>query len=686
MTAKQKQPPIGAQKNPGSNSPVSPAAGTQHNYGEWLALAALVVAMTAQMWIGIRQLSVTADEIVHLYAGYRYLQCGDSRLDPEHPPLVKIVAGLPLTALHVNDPNPGGCGLPTDMESAYRSGHDFLFANPESMLTTARMSASIFAILLLITTYFFARSLFGAPVALIAGTWVAFEPNLLGHGSLVTTDVPGAFGFVLAVYALWRYLKRPTFLHFLALGLGIGIALVTKYSTVMLVGMLPILIVGNGLLGENSPGRRVLSNMGALALAMLVAAVVIWATYGFRYASGPNEAQASPTAAQGILANIMSGMEGTQLLPQAYLAGLQDLTLDSGVGRRAFLLGTNYLGGRWYYFPVAVSIKLTAALIVASLLSLFASRFWRSHLRELQFLLLPILLYMCVSASSGMNLGVRYVLPIFPFLIVFAAAGVWGIPGARKSIIAAVVALLLAHAFSSLHAFPNYISYGNELWGGSGNVYKYLADSNADWGQALKTAHAYVERTKPASCLMIPPYRNVNKDYDVPCPDVVAEIDRGASVSPYTGTLIVSSSVVDGIIFRSGGARAMRIFRGVEPTAKLGGSALLVYEGTFDLGPIISYQYIQRILTGRIRNAQEVVETAKAAAELDPKNSDAWSVICETSARFGDKEAAQSACNAAYQTVDENPYSTENDKASILRFMASNGMARPPHAAARGSR
>jgi len=130
----------------------------------------------------------------------------------------------------------------------------------------------------------------------------------------------------------------------------------------------------------------------------------------------------------------------------------------------------------------------------------------------------------------------------------------------------------------------------------------------------------------------------------------------------------------------------MRIFRGVEPTAKLGGSALLVYEGTFDLGPIISYQYIQRILTGRIRNAQEVVETAKAAAELDPKNSDAWSVICETSARFGDKEAAQSACNAAYQTVDENPYSTENDKASILRFMASNGMARPPHAAARGSR
>src|SRR5208283_509458 len=184
---------------------VAPSVG---RYGEWVVFMVLAIVMMAQMWSSIRRLSVTSDEVVHLHGAYRFLQCGDSSVDPEHPPLVKIVAALPLLAMHVNDPNPGVCGVQADMESSYRRGHDLLFANDESMLTAARISTSIFAILLLGATYLFARALFGAPVAMIAGAWVAFEPNLLGHGSLVTTDVPAALGFVVAIYALWNYLRR----------------------------------------------------------------------------------------------------------------------------------------------------------------------------------------------------------------------------------------------------------------------------------------------------------------------------------------------------------------------------------------------------------------------------------------------------------------------------------------------
>jgi len=655
------------------------------NYGEWVAVTVLAIVMMAQMWGSIRRLSVISDEVVHLHGGYRFLQCGDSSVDPEHPPLVKIVAALPLMALHVNDPNPGICGLQADMESSYRRGHDFLFANDESMLTTARVSTSIFAVLLLGATYFFARVLFGTPVAIIAGAWVAFEPNFLGHGSLVTTDVPAALGFVAAVYALWMYLTQRTGMRLLVLGLGIGGALATKYSTVLLIGLLPILIIVDGIVGEKrARDRRILGNLGALILATLVAVVFLWAAYGFHFASA-NQAGLSPPMAQGTLGRLMAEVGRTHLLPEAYVMGLQDLTLDSGVGRRAFLLGKNYLGGRWYYFPVALCIKLSASLVVSLLLSLLAFHFWRSHARELLFLLLPVLFYLGVSSKSGMNLGVRYVFPVIPFLIIIAAAGMWNLPWTREKVIIVVITLLCIHAVSSLRAFPNYISYGNELWGGPENVYKYLADSNADWGQALKMAHDYVERAKPAPCLMIPTYRNVDKDYNIACPDLISEIDRGAASSRYTGTLLVSSSVADGIIFRSGGARAMRIFRGVEPSARLGGSAILVYVGTFDLGPIFSYQYIQRILVGRIRNESEVLETAKSAAELDPQNSDAWSLVCEAEVSLGNREAAQSACNSAYHTMSDNPYSTENDRASVIRFMTNNGMILPQGAVAQSS-
>ena len=203
--------------------------------------------MAAQMWTSIRQLSVTSDEIDHLHAGYRYLQCKDFGWNPEHPPLAKIVAALPLLAMQVNDPIRNACGLPSSRALDFRAGHAFLFANSESMLTAARTAASLFAILLLIGTWSFARTLFGAHVALLASALLAFEPNLIGHGALVTTDVPAALGFLLAIYASYRYLVRPTVDRILVLGLAMGLALSLKFSSIMLIGILPILFLADAL-------------------------------------------------------------------------------------------------------------------------------------------------------------------------------------------------------------------------------------------------------------------------------------------------------------------------------------------------------------------------------------------------------------------------------------------------------
>lgn len=644
-------------------------------------LALLVFVMIAQMWTSIRQLSVTSDEVDHLHAGYRYLQCNDFGWNPEHPPLAKMVAALPLMAMQVKDPVPNACGLANDKELDFRIGHSFLVANPESMLMAARMATSSFTILLLVGTWMFAQTLFGMPVALIAGTLITFEPNLLGHGSLVTTDVPAALGFLIAIYALWKYLAAPGFGRILALGLAIGIALTLKYSTLILIGILPILILTDVLVShDDGRARRFLRSMGALFLALVIAITVLWAIYGFRYAARPNAARPWMNARvidsrSALATKAIPAIEKMHLLPQAYLIGVQDVLVESEQGRPAYLLGRNYLGGRWYYFPAAASIKFTVPLLLIIIFSLAMFHFWRKHIREFLFLLLPVILFFWVSAGSGMNIGVRHVFPIIPLLAIFGAAGVWNAPWNRRSVIAAVIVVLFGHVATSLHAYPNYISYGNELWGGPANVYKHLADSNVDWGQAQKMARSYIERTRPSSCFEIRPYNNLNSDYSIPCGDI-SELGHDIPPVPFTGTLVVSSNVVDGVVKDLGLASA-RVFRNLKPKAILGGSALLVYEGTFDLTPIIAAQHVKRIGTD-VHTPPEVLEEALTAIKLDPSNMLAHLRACQAYAYMGQAENAQVECDKLYELKKNDLYTSEADRKAVVRMMIQSGMAAPP--------
>jgi len=664
--------------------PAAPAITSpdRRKYQGWIPLFFLAVVMVAQMWTSIRQLSVTSDEIDHLHAGYRYLQCNDFGWNPEHPPLAKIVAALPLLAMRINDPIPNACNLLSNRDIDFRDGHAFLFANGESVLMAARIAASLFAILLLIGTWCFARTLFGTPVAFIASALVAFEPNLIGHGALITTDVPAALGFLLAIYASYKYLARPIIYRVLVLGLAMGLALALKFSNITLIGILPLLLLADSLLARDSGRmRRLFRSTAGFALALIIAAVVLWASYGFRYAPRPygTEAWINPRSedVRGMVpAKVIPGVETSHLLPQAYLIGLQDVFVESEFGRKGYLLGQNYLGGRWYYFPVAAAIKFTVPFLLMSFLSLAAFRFWRTNFRKLLFLLLPVALYMGTSAASGMNIGLRHVFPIIPLLAIFSAAGIWNLPFHRNTVIGGLIVLLLAHAASSLHTFPNYISYGNEFWGGPDNVYKYLADSNADWGQAQKMARSYIQRTQPESCFMIQAYLNSKRDYDIPCGSVSA-LDRDIPPLPFTGTLIVSSSVVDGLLQHVGGVRAARVFQDLTPKAHIGGSALLVYEGTFDLSPIIAAQHVARIGTD-VHAPPAVLEEAKIAARLDPENTLAYLRMCQAYLYLGQRDDAQSACNAQLKATKSDLYSSETDRMRVVQMMTVNGLLVDP--------
>jgi 4-amino-4-deoxy-L-arabinose transferase-like glycosyltransferase len=648
---------------------------------EWLVLAGLTALLGLQLWGAVRQWSITSDEINHLHAGYRYITCGDFGWNPEHPPLVKMIAALPLLAMHVNDPTACACGMADAKMIDFHVGHDFIFANPERILMAGRAAASVFAFALLVLVWFTARKMFGLPAAIIASALLVFEPNILAHGALVTTDVPAAFGFLAAVVALYRYFETRHTFDLIVCGFAMGVAIAVKHSCVLLAPALlllaaldPIFVSG----GRKSLVRQISRNLAAVACAGLIAFAVLWLSYGLRYSGRPNGAQTwqneRVAESKSLLATrIIPALEARHVLPEAYLKGFQDILVDPEViPRPAFLVGHVYRGGRWYYFPVAALIKFSAVVLALAVLSCFAFRFWRERRRECLFLVIPAAVFFAASCASDMNMGIRHILPVLPFLILFGAAGSWALLSHfPKGVIACIVVVAL-HCASSLHAFPNYLSYSNEFWGGPAKTYKYLADSNVDWGQSMKAAKAYLDRTQPSSCWVIHAYNDSNTDYGIPCGET-AEYKMDAPPQHLQGTLIVTASALAGVLNYTGGSRTADMLRHLTPTAKLGGSALFVYEGDFDLsGPLASYHALQstKLLP---YDTREAMHEAEESAAFDPRNHIAHFVMCLGAEALGNRDLAERECNRTLQIVRDDP-NVLADRPGIEAYMRSQGM------------
>ena len=646
-----------------------------------IILAGLVFILALQLIGAVRQWSITSDEINHLHAGYRYLTCGDFGWNPEHPPLLKLIAALPLLAMHVNDPNPKACGMANAKMIDFHAGHDFIFANPERMLMTGRAAASIFVFGLLLLVWFTARRMFGFATAVIASVLLVFEPNILAHGALITTDVAATFGFLAAVVALYRYVETRIGFYQILTGLATGIALAVKHSSVLLAPVFLALAVLDPLLvssREKGRIRQIGINLVSIAAVGSIAIGVLWMTYGLRYAGRPGGAAtwANERVSESkslVATRVIPALENWHLLPEAYLKGFQDILVDPEViPRPVFLLGNVYRGGRWYYFPLAALIKFSAVVLIFLVAACFAWRFWRARGRESLFLVVPPAIFLGFSCASDLNMGIRHIVPILPFLILFGSAGTWALLSRyRRGWMVCVIALIL-HCASSLHAFPNYIAYGNEFWGGPANTYRYLSDSNVDWGQSMKEAKRYLDRTKPKSCWVIHAYNDMDSDYGIPCGET-SEFKMDEPPQHFSGTLIITTSALDGVLNYTGGMRTAEMFRNRKPAAKLGGSALFVYEGDFDLSNCLaSFHALQATNVFPYDKRQGMYEAEQAIA-FDPRNHIAHFVMCLGAEQFGDRPRAEQECNTTLQLLREDP-NVLADRPGIENYMTSRGM------------
>lgn len=478
-----------------------------------LILAGCILLLGIQAIVQIRLASLdsaTTDEGVHLSAGYTYLTRGDFRFNPEHPPLVKILAALPLLKLNPTVSveaeqdweRSGNFFFDSWRENRhfgeelmYRSGND-----PDMLLFWARLPIVLLTLLLGLAIFLISWLHWGAVPALTATALYVFNPTVTGHGHLVTTDIALALGSLLAVYTFWQLLERPSYKSGIYFGLALALALLVKHTAILLVPVL--LLLGIIFLATK---RTVFKKMAApLLIGLFVAVVTIWAGFGFNDQVVPATSSISSaliTANKEFLPNETVAPQprvdqiyqairpALTILPGSYVKGLFMVVGHASGGHSSFLLGEVSNTGWWYYFPVLSLLKtpLPALIILVGGIYFFVRRPKDDWLILCLTALAGIFILFALLAKA--NLGLRHIMPVLPPLCLLAG---WATLKSRRWQ-TAVIALLAWSGLVFWLSFPTYLGYYNELAGGSHNGYSVATDSNLDWGQDLKRIGQFVE-------------------------------------------------------------------------------------------------------------------------------------------------------------------------------------------------
>ncbi|MGE5277918.1 MAG: glycosyltransferase family 39 protein [Acidobacteriota bacterium] len=472
--------------------------------GRIALLAALLVAAASFLLVRdhAREDALSADEPVHILAGYFEVFGRTAIVNIEHPPLMKLLAGLGLKTLPLPDP-------PARVPMGNRFtdfGHAFLFENrvsPDAIAAAARAPFRWLLVLLLLLVFFEARARHGPAPALFATALLAFDPNFLAHAGVVHTDLGAAVGFFATVLAWDRAARKPGTARLALAAIVLGLSLATKFSAVYL---LPILLL-QGLLAARRakrPGReaaRMLLRLSAATAGALLVVVGIYAAVTSRM---------NPEDQRQIIWE-MVGQRGAPRLARAiqevarvspslghYLGGLGSVARQNVVGGGVnYLLGKASVEGFPQYFFVAFFAKSTLAFLAATLIALLGAAVRRSG-EEAELLLTPVAVLFVASIGSSYNIGIRHMLPVYPFLAL-AAAGTLARMQARAGRAAAAGAgllllLPLSAGIEAARIHPHELSYFNPLVGGPEEGRFVLSDSNVDWGLDLRRLAAELRR------------------------------------------------------------------------------------------------------------------------------------------------------------------------------------------------
>lgn len=328
-----------------------------------------------------------------------------------------------------------------------------------------------------------------------AAGWLAMallvlDPNILAHSRLATTDLGLAAAATVAGYTWQRFLRAPSWSRLLPAGVALGLLQNTKFTAGLFIPLFAlVLLAAIPALRRRGRWRQLLLMLLAYPLVGLL---TLWAAYGFAVGTLPPSLPLLPQLA------------GRTLPLAHHLEQLLDIGGRMLHSTPAFLLGDFSDSGWWYYFPVAFLLKtpLPTLLLIGGALALAAARLLRARpappaLLDAAALLLPALGYFAFALTTSINLGYRHLLPVLPFLAVFSAAELWRparalrLPRRAAPLAGALLAALLF--IGALRIYPHYLAYFNLLAGGPDNGWRYLVDSNIDWGQDLQNLKPWLD-------------------------------------------------------------------------------------------------------------------------------------------------------------------------------------------------
>jgi hypothetical protein len=430
----------------------------------------------------------TVDENSDIAAGMQLLQDRVYFMDVKHPPVGRIAVAL--------GPYLEGLRLPKHGGDMFALGNSILNGNDNYWhnLTLARIGMLPFFVLACVVVWSWSNHLFGKWAALFSVVLFSMIPAVLAHGSLATNDMAGTATLLLALYWFTRWMENPTWLTAARLGLGAGLAAASKFSALLFfpacaMALILLLFVAGRDSLRKLPFRRLASN---LFLVLIIAYFTLWA--GYLFTMMPLQSSRPHAVVDRLLGKHPALHDGVVAILETPIpagnvaAGLKALAGQNKAGQVSFFLGEWRRHGWWYFFPVIFLLKTPIPfLLLACVGSAFLVRsFGQKHNWRIVAPTLFALSILAVSMTSGINIGLRHILAIYPLLSIVAGHAVaesWNIFQRPLFARGVVAAACLSLVVSSIRSHPDYLAYFNFV--ASDRPERIEVDSDLDWGQDL---------------------------------------------------------------------------------------------------------------------------------------------------------------------------------------------------------
>ena len=470
-----------------------------------LFAVALILIMALLLFSSAAHHSPTIDEPVLMTVGLAYWWTGDTRLNFTHPPLAHMLATLPIA---LTEPKIDFRKFERwDTGSYFRVTRDYLkkhYAVARAQIMKARKTIVVLTLLLAAYIYFWCLRVYGPPTALAALFFFTFNPMVLAHGSLVTSDLAVTCFMTVALGEFYFCLRKPGLFHLMTTTLAFACAVLSKYSAVLL---LPVMIGTAAVFAWKGWGRfeskQRIYRFGLLILECLVALVLVLlcinGAYRFQNTGWSAEKilthpQPTDSLARGMQDTLLEMETPLTLLPSwtpipvpyEFIYGLASQRKHNRDGHPTYFMGRTRTQGLFYYYPVMLAIKTPAGLLV-----LLGFAFALAMKRRIKpttatnLLILAALFYLLVFMASNINIGVRYALPVEVLMIILAgrsAVWIWGADGSHRLFRALVAVLSVSVMVAVLAVSPHYLGYFNLFVGGEKTGHK-VSIIGEDWGQ-----------------------------------------------------------------------------------------------------------------------------------------------------------------------------------------------------------